>query len=332
MGIFSRKRGPAVDVSALRLDQAWADAELDQAYAAVRGGDLAAGMALLKATPPNTGLRSVRSLGLGKATVGHSEQLELRLEALPGDADLLLWLGQTLVFEAWEVRSGLSAEYVSEPQFATFHDILATAADVLNEAIGAAPEDAAPWEVLQWAALGLQTSMEEKDAIFRSALERHPDSYAAHSGRVQVLAPKWSGLELVQLVDFGHQVVANARPGSALGAVAAQVINEVWVDVLTDSELSRLQRGTRFTREISNRREELLAARNKWWTADRAPQPEDISAHGAMAFALKAVGAKAAAMEHAALTQGRIEVLPWGYSGSGDPLTTFATAVTQHMA
>lgn len=328
MGIFSRR--VAVDVSRLRLDQAWADAELDRAYAGVRAGDLSTGMALLKATPVNTGLRSVRVVGLGQAAVGHSEQLELRLEALPGDPDLLLWLGQTLVFEAWEVRSGSLAKYVSEQQFATFHDLLGTAAAVLNHAIDAAPDDAAPWEVLQWVTVGLQSSMEVKDNVFRSALARHPDSYAAHSGRVQVLAPKWSGLELAELVHFGHQVVGNAQPGSALCVVAAQVINEVWVDVLADSELSRLQRGARMTREVSSRREELLAARDKWWTGTREPQPEDISAHGAMAFALKAVGAKAAAMEHAALTTGRIESLPWGYTN--EPLTAFATAVARQMS
>ncbi|WP_406052734.1 hypothetical protein [Kribbella sp. NBC_00889] len=329
MGIFSRK---AVDVSRLRLDQAWADPELDRAYAAVRAGDLSTGMALLKATPVNTGLRSVRVVGLGQAAVGHSEQLELRLEALPGDADLLLWLGQTLVFEAWEVRSGSLAKYVSEQQFASFHDVLGTAGAVLNHAIDAAPDDAAPWEVLQWVTVGPQSSMEVKDKVFRSAVDRHPDSYAAHSGRVQVLAPKWSGLELAELVHFGHQVVANAQPGSALCAVAAQVINEVWVDVLGDSELSRLQRGARLTHEVSNRREELLAARDKWWTPGREQQPEDISAHGAMAFALKAVGAKAAAMEHAALTTGRIESLPWGYTNAPDPLTAFATAVAHQMS
>jgi hypothetical protein len=50
-----------------------------------------------------------------------------------------------------------------------------------------------------------------------------------------------------------------------------------------------------------------------------------------MAFALKTVGASKAGMEHAALTQGRIESLPWGYSGKG-ALTGFATAVANQMA
>lgn len=327
MGIFSRK--PAVE---LRLDQAWADSELDSAYAAVRGGDLAAGHALLSATPQSTDLRSIRVMGLGKAALGHSEQLELRLEAAPGDPDLLVWLGHTLVFEAWDVRTGQLARYVSEQRFATFHDILRTAAEVLDCAIASAPDDAVPWEVLQWVAIGLHASVQDKNDIFRSAMERNPVSYQAHSGRAQALAPKWSGLDLGQIVRFGHQVVTNAQPGSVLCSLFAQVVNEVWVEIMTDSESSRLQRGARHTREVANRREELLAAREKWLIPGRPAEAADVSAHGAMAFALKVAGARSAAMEHAALTQGRVESLPWGYTADPDPLTAFANAVTRQMA
>ncbi|MGW1339868.1 hypothetical protein ACWCOV_02360 [Kribbella sp. NPDC002412] len=312
MGIFSRKQA----VHGLRLDQAWADSELDSAYAAVRGGDLSAGHALLSATPYSTDLRSIRVMGLGKAAVGHSEQLELRLEAAPGDPDLLVWLGHTLVFEAWGVRTGQLAQYVSEQRIATFHDILRTAAEVLDYAIASAPDDAVPWEVLQWVAIGLHASVDDKNDIFRSAMERNPVSYQAHSGRVQALAPKWSGLKLAQIVRFGRQVVTNAQPGSVLCSLFAHVVNEVWVE----------------TREVANRREELLAARQKWLLCGRPAEAADVSAHGAMAFALKVAGARSAAMEHAALTQGRVESLPWGYTADPDPLTAFANAVTRQMA
>ena len=332
MGFFARKQPVGVAADGLRLDQAWADPDLDAAYAAVRGGDLSTGMALLKASAQNTDQRSFRAMGLGKAAIGHSEQLELRLEAVPGDPDLLLWLGQTLVFEAWEVRTGAWAEHVSEQRFATFQDILRTAAEVLDYAITGAPDDSAPWEVLQWVAIGLQASMEDKNDIFRSAMERHPAGYQAHSGRVQALAPKWSGLDIAQIVRFGDQTVANAQPGSALCAAAGIVANEVWVDVLSDTELTKLERGARYTREVSNRKGLLLAARDKWLVPGREPEAADISAHGTMAFALKTVGAKAAAMEQAALTQGRIESVPWGYTNAPDALTAFTTAVTKQMA
>jgi hypothetical protein len=332
MGIFSRKKAPLqVSTEGLLLDQAWNDPELDAACAAVKQGDLHPGLELLKATEQNTDLRSIRRGALATAATGRSEQLEQRLETLPKDPDLLLWLGSTLVFEAWDVRTSATADRVSGRQFATFHDILRTARGVLDAAVESAPDDASPWEVQQWVGLGLQVALEEKDDIFRSACERQPDSYAAHCGRVQVLAPKWSGLDIAEMVRFGDETVQKARPGAALNAIIAYVAADVWVDVLTDSELTKVQRGARYTREITNRKDAILAARSKWWIADRAPQAVDISAHGAMAFALKTVGASKAAMEHAALTQGRIESLPWGYSGKG-ALTGFATAVANQMA
>ena len=37
-------------------------------------------------------------------------------------------------------------------------------------------------------------------------------------------------------------------------------------------------------------------------------------------------------MEQAALTQGRIESVPWAYTNAPDALTAFATAVTKQMA
>ncbi|GAA0613587.1 hypothetical protein HPO96_26695 [Kribbella sandramycini] len=329
MGIFSWKRAPGVDVAGVRLDQAWVDAELDAAWAAVRRGDLTPGLGLLRVTPANTNLRSIRATGLAKAAVGRSEQLELRLESYPSDPDLLLWLGQTLVFEAWSVRTAAPAAEVSEQRILTFHSILRTAADVLQRAIVANADDAVPWEVLQWAALGLGASLPDKAEIFHAALVRNPTSYAAHTGRVQVLAPKWSGLELTDLVEFGQAVLGRARPGSVLCTIAAHAFNELWLEVASDQESPRVQRMRRYVQEVTGRRAELLAVRDKWWVADRTPDPADISAHGALAFALKWATAKDEALEHAVLTTGRIESVPWGYVGG---VTGFAETVSRHMS
>jgi hypothetical protein len=287
---------------------------------------------LLKATAQSSESRSIRSTGLGKAAIGRSEQLELRLEALPGDPELLLWLGQTLVFEAWEARTAASAEHVSQQRFATFHHILRSARDVVDAAIEQAPDDSAPWNVLQWIALGLQAAQQDKDHVFKSACERQPDSYAAHTGRVQILAPKWSGLDIAELVRFGDQTVSDAKPGSVLSTVLAHVAAEVWLDVVTDSELTKLQRGARYTREITKRKDAVVAAGAKWWIEDRAPEAADIAAHGAMAFALMKAEAPKAALEHAKLADGRVESVPWAYAPGADTLTGFATALAKQMA
>ncbi|MEV8378134.1 hypothetical protein AB0P21_35675 [Kribbella sp. NPDC056861] len=327
-----RKPAAVISTDELRLDQAWSDLDLDAACAAVRRGDLAGGMVLLKKTPASLDVRSIRVFGLGQAAIGRSELLEMRLTARPRDPDLLLWLGQTLVAEAWEVRRSAAAEHVSGQRAATFQQILKRASVALRAAIDAAPDDAVPWEVLQWAALGMQKESLEKEFIFDSAVERNPDSFAAHVGRVQVLAPKWSVLELGELVGFGELVAGKAKPGSVLGAVLAYVIAEVYLDVMADGSAAKVRR---LTREVGNQREAVLAARDRWWVVDRVAEAPDVAAHGAMAFALKVTGASGAAMEHAALTGGRIETLPWAYTqttSTGDPLVGFATAVANNMS
>ncbi|WP_405060608.1 hypothetical protein OG474_02960 [Kribbella sp. NBC_01505] len=327
MGFFSRKEASEVDVSGFRLDQAWLDDDLDAAYSAVRQGDLSTGLALLKVTPANTNLRSIRATGLAKAAVGRSEQLEMRLEAYPKDPDLLLWFGQTLVLEAWGVRTGQWAKDVSAQRFAMFHDILRTAAEVLQGAIVSAADDSVPWEVLQWAALGLQAELEDKAEIFHAALVRHPGSYAAHTGRVQVLANKWSGLGVEQLIDFGDGVVSRARSGSVLCSIAANVFNEVWLEIASDKDLPRDDRMKRYASRVTARRTDLLTARAKWNDA-RTPDPADVAANGAMAFALKWANAKPEAMEHACRTEGRIESVPWGYVGG---VAGFGEALKRQM-
>jgi hypothetical protein len=330
VGIFSRRPKAPISIGGLVLDRAWADPDLDAAYDAVRVGDLDAGLHLLKDTPVSTDLRCIRVTGLGKAASGRSEQLEARLQALPNDPDLLVWLGQALVCEAWNVRTGLSAEFVSRQRFATFHDILATASGVLDAAIEAAPHDSAPWVVLQWAALGLQVAREDQDQVFRSALARQPDCFAAHTGRVQVLAPKWGGT-LADLAQFGDETAVEAQPGRALATIVAMALAEVHLDVISDDSLTRWQRTVRYGREVTDRRDFILATRAKWWRAGHEPEPADIEAHGAMAFALRACDLPYAAMEHAMLTQGRITSVPWAYLGTGEPLVEFATAVADGM-
>jgi hypothetical protein len=194
MGIFTRKsRLPRTD--GLVLDRTWSDRELDAAVAAVEVGDFDTALAGFKAQTGDR--RAVWNGGLAEAAIGRSEQLEARLEELGGrDPELLVWLAQTLVLEGWRVRSGQQAKYVSEQQFATFHDILRTAYEVVGLAIETAPDDATPWTVYQWVAIGLGADLETHEALFQEAIARHPASYAAHGNKVHAIAPKWYGNSL----------------------------------------------------------------------------------------------------------------------------------------
>lgn len=326
MGIFSRKPR-VVSTDGLLLDQSWDDPALDSAYGAVRRGDLSAGLDLLKASPAGTDQRSIRMTGLANAAIGHSEQLELRLETLPGDPDLLGWLAQTLVFEAWEVRTAQRAVHVSGQQFATFHSILGTANEVVTYAIDAAPDDVTPWITLQWIALGLQFSAQDKELVFGNALARQPDSYLAHARQVQIRAPKWTRGPVDHLLQFGRDTAYKSQPGRALGpGVLALVFSEAIVQIMHDETRARPERVARLQTLIINQLEMLTDGIGRWWHPGHLPEAADTEAHQAVAFTLWMLDRRAPALEHARLTRGRVSFNPWGMSAGQDALTGFASA------
>lgn len=332
MGIFSRKRGP-VSTAGLLLDQTWDDPSLDTAYAAVRGGDLSLGLELLKTSPLSTDLRSIRVTGLANAAIGRSEQLELELQASPRDPDLLAWLAQTLVFEAWQVRTAMLAMHVSAQRQATFRDILRTAHEVAEAAIEAAPDDATPWCALQRIALGLRKSPAELESIFGQVLARQPDSYLGHAWQVQTLAPKWSGRPVEDLLQFGLDTAAKSQSGRALGpGILSLALAEGMVDIMGDETREQSERSWRFGQLVYDRKERLVDAEGRWWRRGHQPEAADLEAHQAVVYVLRILGRPILAMEHAKQANGRVSSIPWRMSGDADdPLTAFATAVANEM-
>ncbi|MFC0629018.1 hypothetical protein [Kribbella deserti] len=321
MGIFSRR--PKLDVTAgVVVDRAWVDPELDLADKATRAGDLDAGLALLKATEQCSDLRCLRVAALGRAAVGQCEQLEALVAASPEDPDLLVWLGQTKVFEAWAVRGSYTTEHVSAQVFQRFHAMLEEARLVLWDAIEAAPDDSAPWSVLQWVAIGQEVTAEDKQYVFNQGLVRQPDCYAVHSGRIQVLAPKWGG-SLDALIQFGRETAARAKPGRTLIAITALVQAEIHLAASKPAKPYELD--TYFTRYKPT----VLAARETWLQPERQSEPYDIEAHGAFAYALRLYREPELAMEHVEAMQGRITTLPWAYEG--DETAVFGEALARRM-
>jgi hypothetical protein len=332
VGIFSRKRGP-VSTDGLLLDQTWDDPALDHAYAAVRHGDLSAGLDLLKVSPISTDLRAIRLTGLANAAIGRSEQLELQLQALPRDPDLLVWLAQTMVFEAWEVRTAKRAVHVSGQQFSTFFSILQSAHEVVAAAIQASPDDATPWGTLQWVGLGLQKSPGEKQLIFGHLLDRQPDSYLGHARQVQILAPKWTKGPVEDLLRFGRDTAYKSQPGRALGpGILALAFAEAAPEIMQDESMEREERLKRLQHLIYDRREMLVDAGAGWWRPGHQPEAADLEAHQAMAFTLRLLGRPELAMVHATQARGRVSFNPWAMSDRGHGvLTGFATAVAEQM-
>jgi hypothetical protein len=320
MAIFSRKKS-APSAGGFVLDRTWADRELDTAVAAVEAGDLERPLEMLKAQTLDPDRRTTWVIGLGQPSMGLSRQLQTRLETVPGDPELLAWLASTLVAEAWEVRTDLRAKYVSKEQFREFHEILAVAHDVVKAAIDAAPDDPAPWAVYQWIALGLGASQDQHLQIFEAALDRQPDNHAVHSHRVQTIAPKWGGKSVDGLLKFGEETAAKAKSGRVLGTVLVEAVVEAELSVLTEGEGNMAKRVLASSRLADHWRDSVLASREKWLQPDRYQEPADLVAHNNYAYFWRSLDTPLA-RSHAASLHGRVNSLPWSYSG--DPLKTFA--------
>jgi hypothetical protein len=318
MGIFSRKKR-LPQTGGLILDRTWADRELDAAVAAVEAGDL--DTALAGFTKQTGDRRAIWNGGLSEAAKGRSEQLEARLEEAGGkDPDLLLWLAQTLVLEGWEVRTARRAKDVSEQQAETFHRILRTAHEVVELAIEVAPDDATPWTVYQWVAIGLGADLGTHEQLFQEAVARHPDSYAAHGNKVHAIAPKWYGTSIEEMLAFGAETADKAAPGSVLGGVLGKAVAEARLHVFNFSDANAVKKIAAATKLANTWADPLIAAREKWLRPGRAPEAPDLDAHNYYAYLLK--NHREAGKESADAMFNRVSSVPWAYSG--DPLEAFA--------
>ncbi|MFV2195062.1 hypothetical protein [Nocardiopsis sp. LOL_012] len=196
----------------------WDDPELERVLPALAAGDLAAGLALLRASVDDPALRSVRVEVLSDAALPRIEALAGL--AADGDADVLLWLGSARVRAAWEIRGASRARYVGEERFRRFWAALEGAAEPLMLAARLRPEDPEPWNCLQWFGLGMQLPREDLDRMWMELCSRDSQHVSGHFSRTQVLCPKWQGSH-EELFRFARDTVAMAGPGDPrLGVLA----------------------------------------------------------------------------------------------------------------
>jgi hypothetical protein len=151
--------------SAALFGRTWTDVALDAAVDAVNEGYLQAGIALLAETHGDPELRSLRSEALGDAAMGQSREIMELIEEADHRADVLLWLGRTIINEAWAIRGGGYASTVGSDRFKMFFATLSTAREPLMEAARLRPDDPVPWESMIWYGLGMQLGRSEEDAI-----------------------------------------------------------------------------------------------------------------------------------------------------------------------
>lgn len=321
MPLFGRSKKSRMRDS-LVVDRTWSDAALDQAYGAVESGDLRAGAVLLLATRENPDRRVQCVNALSTAATGASEGIRELLAQDPNGMhrpDLLLWLGRTLIAEAWEARGSGYADTVSEEGFQTFHTTLDRAPEPLLAAADALPTDPAPWDALQWYAIGWSLDRADADVFWRNAVERCPTLYPAHYGRLQYLAEKWHGSH-DEMFAFARQTVAGCPPGSPVAAMLPLAYAEnllAQTSELADAGKTMAVIKLLFSYFTEERLAEIRSAGAKW-TATPSPHPYRLEADHLFGWALAEStedSDRELARRHLSHVGNRVHTVPWGYFG-----------------
>ncbi|WP_026426015.1 hypothetical protein [Actinokineospora inagensis] len=319
MGLFGRRKAKA-EAAALAehlvLDRCWDDIALDMGVDAVADGHRKAALALLRECRDDHETRTLRVRALATAAIGQSTEIRELLTEDELDradaADVLLWLGSTLIAEAWEIRGGW-APTVGEERLKLFSSRLREARDPLMAAARLAPEDATPWVELQRYARGMRLERPQRDFVWLEAMQRCPTSYPAHAGRLQSLALKWGGSH-EEMFSFARDTVAKSAPGSPLAAMLPTAHAEYL-----------LKEGDRFIAEGSawayvklNARYFTTGLRAELVEADAKGSASGVWAkevHNLFGWAMLESGELDRSRWHLARVGNRPSALPWSYSG-----------------
>ncbi|RLK61208.1 hypothetical protein [Actinokineospora cianjurensis] len=320
MGLFGRRKAKA-EAAALAehlvLDRCWDDFALDVGVDAVVDGHRKAALALLRESRAEHETRTQRVRALADAAIGQSTDIRELLTADEVDqataADVLLWLGSTLISEAWKIRGGGTARGVGEERLKLFSSRLREARDPLMAAARLAPDDATPWVELQRYARGMRLDQPQRDFVWLEAMQRCPTSYPAHAGRLQTLALKWGGSH-EEMFSFARDTVAKAAPGSPLVAMlptahAEYLLNEGDRFIAEGSAWAYVKLNARyFTPEL---RAELREADSKGSAS--GVYAKDV--HNLFGWAMLESGEPDRARWHLERVGNRPSALPWSYSG-----------------
>ncbi|UOE17846.1 hypothetical protein NI17_013220 [Thermobifida halotolerans] len=312
----------------ITVDRCWRNPALDAGVDAVEEGALNAGVTLLREARTDPELRALYVDALSEAAVGRSGQIRALLTSETDRqeaADILLWLGGTLISEAWKIRGAGAADTVGADRFKLFFATLTEAREPLLAAAEINPDDPVPWNGLQWFAIGMQLDRGEKDYIWQRVVERFPTLYPAHWGRLQMLSAKWGGSH-EEMMEFARGSVESAPPGNPLTSMVALAHAERQLGRM--SELASRRRYVaairmNVTYYSDQVKQELVEAARRWCAAP-VEHPRDLQAHNLFAWSFKEAYEEDHARWHLHQVGDRAHRWPWG--SGGDPAGEFAKA------
>ncbi|MEV8630959.1 hypothetical protein AB0395_04815 [Streptosporangium sp. NPDC051023] len=328
MRIFRRRKGGQTVGGAFVVGRVWKDIALDVAVEAVEEGYLNAGIALLGETHRDPELRSLRLDALSRAAVGRSQGIAELLDGSRDRADILLWLGRTVIDEAWAIRGGSFAESIGEDRYKMFFATLSGAHDPLMEAARLRPDDPVPWESMIWFAMGMQFDRVEEEVIWEETVSRSDTLFSAHWARLQALTEKWGGSH-EEMFAHARDAVAIAPAGHPLTAMLAlahleHLLAEERRLVLENKMMAYVRFGMKY---FSEQVVDELKEAERRWTAHATPHPRDLEAHHLFgAIFMRETTTHDLAARHLRQVGNRVgRGAPWSYQG--DPAEELAAAM-----
>ncbi|MEU1733677.1 hypothetical protein [Streptosporangium sp. NPDC020145] len=328
MRIFRRRKDGRSAGDAFVVGRLWNDIALDAAVEAVEEGYLNAGLVLLGETHGDPELRSLRLDALSRAAVGRSQGIAELLAGSRDRADILLWLGRTVIDEAWVIRGGGFSGEAGEDRFKMFFATLSGAHEPLMEAARLRPYDPVPWESMIWFALGMQFDRAEEDEIWEETVSRSATLFSAHWARIQALSEKWGGSH-EEMFSHAREAAAFAPRGNPLTAMLAlahlEYLRAEERRLVVENKMMAYMKFS--MRYFSERVVGELKDAERRWTAYATAHPRDFEAHHLFgAVFVREASTHDLAARHLRQVGNRVgRGAPWSYLG--DPAEEFAAAL-----
>ncbi|MCR6481333.1 DUF4034 domain-containing protein [Amycolatopsis sp. OK19-0408] len=297
---------PGEDVTA---EPFLADARLAEAVAAYRAGDWRPGARLLEEIGADWDRRAHAVQQLGDAAA--DDDLPLKEWRTAGSAAAEAVHAQGLVALAWQIRTRLTPEHVSEEQWAGFFRVLEDAEAATHAAIEAAPDDPTPWCTMLTVARGRQYDNDGFRAVWADLVARDPLHRPAHDQALQYWCAKWFGSH-EQMFAFADEAAAKAPKLAGLALVAAHEAEAKDVEAWK-----------------SDRTERALDVALPWLAGEGRDHPANRRDRAYAAKALVVNGRGDEAVEQFKVLGTHADALVWAYGGKG---AVFEFVKTRYLA